>query len=219
MRDEFVPAWWTVTDAAGNEVDISTGDEPRLSGAGPAIPSRHVTALMGSSRDPSFARLTRRIRDPLDVVPSLTLHYMARGPAQRPFSIRMSTHTLARLDERARRRSEPKARTAERLIDEGLRMEDHPGIVFRDGPTGRRAALAAGPDVWEVIDTLQGTGLAGDDAVTATAQWGNLTPVHVRAAVRYYAEYRDEVDERIRLNQQEADRQHAAWQRMQNALG
>jgi Domain of unknown function (DUF5615) len=48
----------------------------------------------------------------------------------------MSERTLARLDDRSRRRGEPKSRTAERLIDEGLRMEDHPGIVFRDGPAG-----------------------------------------------------------------------------------
>ena len=39
----------------------------------------------------------------------------------------------------------------ERQIDEGLRMEAHPGIVFRNGPSGRRAGLAAGPDVWEVV--------------------------------------------------------------------
>jgi hypothetical protein len=32
-------------------------------------------------------------------------------------------------------------------------MMAHPGIVFKDGPSGRRAALAFGPDVWEdVID-------------------------------------------------------------------
>lgn len=98
-------------------------------------------------------------------------------------------------------------------------MEDHPGIVFRDGPTGRRAGLAAGPDVWEVIETLQGTGLAGEEAVTATAEWGSLTPVQVRVAVGYYADFREEVDERIRLNQQEAERQRAAWERMQEALG
>src|SRR6266487_5136826 len=30
---------------------------------------------------------------------------------------------------------------ANRLVDEGLRMSEHPGIVFRDGPTGRRAGL------------------------------------------------------------------------------
>jgi hypothetical protein len=147
------------------------------------------------------------------------MHYMTQSPTQKPFSIRMSARVLARLDERARRRSEPKTRMAERLIDEGLRMEDHPGIFFRDGPMGRRAALAGGPDVWEIIDTLQGTGLAGNKAVAATAAWGNLTPVQVRTAVRYYAEYRDEIDERIRLNRQEAERQRLSWQRMQEALG
>jgi hypothetical protein len=147
------------------------------------------------------------------------MHYMTPSSTQKPFSIRMSARTHARLDERARRRSEPKTRTAERLIDEGLRMEDHPGIAFRDGSSGRRAALAGGPDVWEVIETLHGTGLSGDEAVTATAKWGNLTPAQVRTAVRYYAEYRDEVDERIRFNRQEAERQRLAWERMQEALG
>lgn len=147
------------------------------------------------------------------------MRYMAGSPTQKPFSIRMNARTLARLDARARRSSEPKARTAERLINEGLRMEDHPGIVFRDGPAGRRAALSMGPDVWEVIETLRSTGLSGDEAVAATAGWGNLTPVQVRAAVAYYAEYREEVDERILLNRQEAERQHSAWQRTQDALG
>jgi len=143
---------------------------------------------------------------------------MTQPQTQKPFSIRMSVRTLARLDEGARRRGEPKARTAERLIDEGLRMEDHPGIAFRDGPAGRRAALAGGPDVWEVMETLKGTGLSGEQAVAATAEWGNLTVAQVRAAVGYYADYRDEVDERILLNRREAERQHAAWERAQDAL-
>jgi uncharacterized protein (DUF433 family) len=143
---------------------------------------------------------------------------MARPPTQKPFSIRMSERTLTRLDMGARRRGEAKARTAERLIDEGLRMEDHPGIVFRDGPTGRRAALAGGPDVWEVIETLQGTGLSGEEAIAATVEWGNLTAVQVRAAVHYYADYRGEVDERILFNRQEAERRRAAWERAREAL-
>ena len=143
---------------------------------------------------------------------------MSSRPAQKPFSIRMSARTLARLDLGARRRGEAKARTAERLIDEGLRMEDHPGIVFRDGPAGRRAALAGGPDVWEVLETLQGTGLAGEQAIAATAEWGALTHAQVRTAVRYYADFRDEVDERIAHNRAEADRQQAAWERAQAAL-
>jgi uncharacterized protein (DUF433 family) len=130
----------------------------------------------------------------------------------------MSPKTLARLDIGARRRGEAKARTAERLIDEGLRMEDHSGIVFRDGPSGRRAALAGGPDVWEVIETLKGSGLTGEQAVAATAEWGVLTHAQVHAAVRYYADFRDEIDERIAHNSEEADRQRTAWVRAQEAL-
>ncbi len=143
---------------------------------------------------------------------------MSTRPAQKPFSIRMSARTLSRLDVGARRRGEARARTAERLIDEGLRMEDHPGIVFRDGPAGRRAALAGGPDVWEVIETLEGTGLAGEQAIAATASWGALTHAQVRIAVGYYADFREEVDERIAHNREEADRQQAAWERAQAAL-
>ncbi|MGI8921824.1 MAG: ribbon-helix-helix protein, CopG family [Solirubrobacteraceae bacterium] len=143
---------------------------------------------------------------------------MARSATQKPFSIRMSARTLARLDAGARRRGEAKARTAERLIDEGLCMEDHPGIVFRDGPTGRRAALAGGPDVWEVIETVKGTGLSGEEALGAAAEWGNLTPVQVRVAVHYYADYREEVDGWILRNRQEAERQHSAWERVREAL-
>ncbi|HTR73435.1 MAG TPA: hypothetical protein VMG80_07545 [Solirubrobacteraceae bacterium] len=143
---------------------------------------------------------------------------MSSDRAQKPFSIRMSQRTLTRLDLGARRRGEPKARVAERLIDEGLRLEDHPGIVFRDGPAGRRAALAGGPDVWEVIGTLQDSDLAGEQAIAAAAEWGNLSQAQVRIAVRYYADFREEIDARIAHNSQEAERQNAAWVRAREAL-
>ncbi len=98
------------------------------------------------------------------------------------------------------------------------RMQDHPGIVFRDGPAGRRAGLSAGPDLWEVIETLKGTGLAGEAAIAATAEWGVLSTAQVRAAVRYYGEFRGEIDERIDQNRRAAARGPAAWERAQEAL-
>jgi uncharacterized protein (DUF433 family) len=136
----------------------------------------------------------------------------------KPFSMRLAKTTVTKLEAQARRRGESKSRIAERLIEEGLRMEDHPGIVFRDGPAGRRAALAGGPDVWEVIETLHGTGAKGDRAIAATAEWGSLSPAQVRTAVRYYADHREEVDQRIRRNREDADRERAAWRRAQDAL-
>src|SRR5215472_13534584 len=44
---------------------------------------------------------------------------------------------------------------ANRLVDEALRMSEHPGIVFRPGPTGRRAGLVSGPDVWEAVRAIK----------------------------------------------------------------
>lgn len=52
---------------------------------------------------------------------------------------------------------------ANRLVDEALRMSEHPGIVFRAGPTGRRAALASGPDVWEAVRAVKSARAAEPD--------------------------------------------------------
>ena len=97
-------------------------------------------------------------------------------------------------------------------------MEDHPGVVFRDGPAGRRAGLAAGPDVWEVIAAIRSSGVTGDTALETAAEQGGLTVRQVRTAVGYYAEYREEIDERLRRNVEEADAAEAQWRREQNAL-
>lgn len=78
--------------------------------------------------------------------------------------------------------------------------------------------MAAGPDVWEVIDTLQGTGLTGEQAISATAEWGALAPVQVRAAVGYYADFPEEIDERIAFNRSEAERLRAAYARAKDAI-
>jgi hypothetical protein len=97
-------------------------------------------------------------------------------------------------------------------------MDEHPGIAFRGGPTGRRAALAGGPDIWEVMQTVKSGKARGDAAVTATADLLALTDSQVRIAVRYYAAYPDEIDERIKRNIEEADAAEAAWKREQAAL-
>ena len=111
--------------------------------------------------------------------------------------------TLDRLDLGARRRGEAKSRTAERLIDEGLRMEDHPGIVFKEGPAGRRAALSFGPDVWQIVTVFKEMGLADERAIAAITEWGNLSHAQVNVALRYYADFPEEVDERITYNREE----------------
>lgn len=72
-------------------------------------------------------------------------------------SIRFSSKPVhQRLKENAQKRRIGVSKLAERLIDEGLRMEAHPGVVFRGGPAGRRAVLAGGPEVSDVIGSIIG---------------------------------------------------------------
>jgi hypothetical protein len=134
------------------------------------------------------------------------------------FSARWGTDVLDRLKQRSEIAGTNKSRLAERYVDEGTRMDEHPGIVFRGGPMGRRAALAGGPDVWELIATLKSGKARGEEAISATAELLNLTDSQVRTAVRYYGAFADEVDRRIALNTEDADEAEAAWQREQAAL-
>ena len=97
-------------------------------------------------------------------------------------------------------------------------MEDHPGIVFRDGPTGRRACLAGGPDVWEVIAMVRASDLDGEGALTAAAEWGGLSLARVRAAAVYYAEFRQEIGERIARDVEGADAAEEQWRGELRAL-
>jgi len=133
-------------------------------------------------------------------------------------TIRMDADALARLDEQRRRVGETKSRLAQRYIAEGLEMDEHPGIVFRDGPGGRRAGLATGPDVWQVIGVLRGSGKKGQAAVRHTAEWFDLSQDQVRTAIGYYTAHEREIDEWIRRNDAEAEDAEAAWLREQELL-
>jgi len=74
--------------------------------------------------------------------------------------------------------------------------------VFRDGPTGRRAGLLGGPDVWEVAMWVED--LAGEpDSVAALTEDSALTRSQVDAALRYRAAYPDEVAARVELHRRE----------------
>jgi hypothetical protein len=134
------------------------------------------------------------------------------------FSARWSADVVSRLGRRSELAGTNKSRLAERYVDEGTRMDEHPGIVFRGGPTGRRAALAGGPDLWEVLTTLKSGKARGEEAISATADLLSLTDSQVRTAVRYYGAFPEEIDDRIARNAEDADEAEAAWKREQAAL-
>ena len=133
----------------------------------------------------------------------------------RPRSFRFRDSLLAALQARARERGESATALAERYLDEGLRREDHPLISFREGAAGRRPALVGTRlDVDQVIDTLR----ESKNSVEAAAEYLAVPETYVRAAVRYYADYPDEVDAWRERRRAIADREEEAWRREQAIL-
>ena len=63
--------------------------------------------------------------------------------ASRATSYRIDPSIKARLEAQAVAEHTTERALLERLVAEGLDTLHHPGIVFRDGPTGRRAAPAS----------------------------------------------------------------------------
>lgn len=112
---------------------------------------------------------------------------------------------------------------ANRLVDEAMRMAEHPGVIFRPGPTGRRAALAGGPDVWEVIRAVKSAhsaeqGLSGDDLMNLVSENTGLVLRLLTVAVRYWAAYPDEVDAEIAAAQAAEEAAEQAWLRERQLL-
>lgn len=97
-------------------------------------------------------------------------------------------------------------------------MEAHPGIVFREGPSGRRAGLATGPDVWEVAGLLRGLHGSVEQRVDRAAAQLSLTEGQVRAASRYYAEFSEEIDTELAANDEAADHELAMWENERRLL-
>ena len=119
---------------------------------------------------------------------------------------------LARLRQRANAMTGASAAgLAQRLIDEGLRMADHPGVIFKDGSSGRRAALAYGPDVWEVIKFLREVDERGPAAIDAGTEVFAVDAGRVCTAINYYGDYPDEIDAEIAEADEASARAEAAW--------
>lgn len=114
----------------------------------------------------------------------------------------MNRETAARIRARAEARGERLSDALRRYAEEGDRAESHPGIVFRSGPSGRRAGLAGGPDVWEICWAARQLG-GGKEVAERLADDLSLTPDRVAVALRYEAEFPEEIGARIALHERE----------------
>jgi hypothetical protein len=136
-----------------------------------------------------------------------------------PIPVRFDTEVGARLTAFAS--SHPGlslSAAANLLVDEGLRMAEHPGVVFRDGPTGRRAGLAGGPDIWEVIRAIRSARsaepeLSEDKVLEVVTVNTGVAPRMVRTALNYWASFPSEVDQEIATADDAETSAEVAWRR------
>lgn len=137
------------------------------------------------------------------------------GPSiQRSF--RLSPRTLELLDAAATASGESRNALADRLLGEAVRLEQHPLIRFRQGAAGRRQPFVVGTRLYlhQVVSTVRTS--RGD--IDEAAAYLGISPQLVRAAVGYYAEFADEVDEDRAVAERVERDERARWERQQRAL-
>ncbi len=123
-------------------------------------------------------------------------------------SVRLDDRLAERLRLRAHAAGESLSERLRRYAEEGARRDEHPMITFRDGPTGRRAGLIGGPDVWEVAMWFDDLDPVNDPAAELASD-GVITRAQIDAALQYRAAYPDEIQARIDLHRSEAQAAHA----------
>jgi len=83
------------------------------------------------------------------------------------------------------------------LLEEALRSRRFPGVVFVEGPAGRRAHLAGtGLDVWEVAELVNEYG----SPEPVLRDFPRLTRTALQTALAYAEEYPEEIQAFLELN-------------------
>jgi hypothetical protein len=115
-----------------------------------------------------------------------------------PLNVELPEATAERVSALAARERRTVAEMVRLLAEEALALREFPEITFVDGPTGRRARLVHGPDVWEVLEPYL---VAGKDWQALRESYPDLDESLLRAVLRYYAAYPEEIEARVARNQ------------------
>lgn len=132
-----------------------------------------------------------------------------------PTPIRFPPETDRAIAEFARRAGSPKSTVVVGAVEEWLRMQTHPRVLFTSTNTGeRRATLVAGPQVWTVAAAWRQHPTNGRN-VENIAGTLDLTIPDLEAALAYWAAHRDEIDRLIELHETDQDAALSAWEQRQ----
>ena len=109
---------------------------------------------------------------------------MKKAKKEAPFSARFKPETVARLQAYADRYGLSASAAAERLLDEGLRAQEFPGIAFRWSPAGERQPfiIGTGLSVWEMLHLWDDY---DENMEKLLKQFPHLRPELVQAGLAY----------------------------------
>lgn len=130
-----------------------------------------------------------------------------------PTNVRFPDAVDADLAAYARAAGTAKSTVVVEALREWLRMQAHPVIYFVRIVTGeRRATVVGGPQVWTVAEAWQQHD-AAERSPSRVAHSVGLTPHQVEAALRYWADHRDEIDDILHRHADDQDSALDAWER------
>jgi uncharacterized protein (DUF433 family) len=113
-------------------------------------------------------------------------------------SVRLDKKTLSEVESLLRLKNETFSSITAELLSEAVKMRKCPGIVFVEGPAGRRPRIeGTGIDVWELISAYQEL---NNDITALKDAFHWLTDRQIMAAIGYAKIYPDEIEMFIKKN-------------------
>jgi uncharacterized protein (DUF433 family) len=114
-------------------------------------------------------------------------------------SIRIQEKTCKEIERIATESGKEFSSVVNELLDESVRMQRCPGIVFIEGAAGRRARIAGtGIEVWELIATYRSV---DEDANRLHQAYHWLSEQQIGAAMCYYKAYPEDIERVIKQNE------------------
>jgi hypothetical protein len=116
-------------------------------------------------------------------------------------SLRLPDDLRDRLARRAELEGVSVTALMERLMSQGLAMIEHPGISFNPGPSGWRATMPGGADVWELASAVRRwSDVSEAEKIAGLAREFGVHERVIVIGLDYAATHRDEIDARVRAN-------------------
>lgn len=122
--------------------------------------------------------------------------------ANHPVSLRIPEEVRAIIEDTAKRTKRDFSSVANEMLEEAVKSRRVPGIIFVDGINGRVARVAGtGLEVWEIARDYHDLG-ANWERLRTAYHW--LQEPQLRSALAYAEAYPEEVEARIRRDEQRA---------------